>query len=388
MARTVFHGGVVFAGTGADPSRVDVAVADGRIVEVGHDLDGDDAVDLVGRGLLPGFIDCHAHVGMNQMRPLEDEAIRSASRNAFAATASLRATLDAGVTTVRDAGFADAGYRDAIAAGEVPGPRLLVSLVQLSPSAGPYDSRTPSGFDTWVSSAGIPRPTADGPEALRAKVRELVQLGADVVKIFATGHWSMERHGAERSMFRDEELDAIVDEAHRQGIRVMAHAHGSAGAVAAARAGADSIEHGFLVDDDAIEAIAEARAVFVPTLLASEGLAPEVAGRHRDAVRRAHRRGIRIAMGTDCPVQPHGENLRELELLVACGLTPAEALRSGTGIAAELLGLEDQIGRIAPGLVADLVVVDGDPMDVTGLTNRIRDVYRDGRRVGPSVPTH
>ena len=322
------------------------------------------------------------------MRSTDEEAIRSASRNAFAAIANLRATLDAGVTTVRDAGFADAGYRDAIAAGEVPGPRLLVSLVQLSPSAGPYDSRTPSGLDTWVPYAGLPRPTADGPEALRAKVRELVHLGADVVKVFATGHWSMARHGAERSMFRDEELDAIVDEAHRQGIRVMAHAHGSAGAIAAARAGADSIEHGFLLDDDAIEAIAEAGAVFVPTLLASEGMAPEVVERHRDVVRRAHRRGIRIAMGTDCPMQPHGTNLRELELLVACGLTPAEALRSGTGIAAELLGLGDEIGRIAPGFVADLVVVDGDPLDVTGLTSRIRDVYRDGRRVGPSVPTH
>ena len=189
-------------------------------------------------------------------------------------------------------------------------------------------------------------------------------------------------------MFRDEELDAIVDEAHRQGIRVMAHAHGSAGAIAAARAGADSIEHGFLLDDDAIEAIAEAGAVFVPTLLASEGMEPEVDERHRDAVRRAHRRGIRIAMGTDCPMQPHGTNLRELELLVACGLTPLEALQAGTGTAAELLGLGDEIGRIAPGLVADLVVVDGDPIDVTGLSGRIRDVYRDGKRVGPSVPTH
>lgn len=388
MARTVFRGGVVFDGTGADPSRVDVAVADGRIVDVGHDLDGDDAVDIDGRGLLPGLIDCHAHVALDGMRSTDEEAIRSASRNAFAAITNLRATLDAGVTTVRDAAGADAGYRDAIAAGEVAGPRLLVSLIQLSPSAGPYDSRTPSGLDTWVPSAGIPRPTADGPEALRAKVRELVQLGADVVKVFATGHWSMARHGAERSMFRDEELDAIVDEAHRLGVRVMAHAHGSAGAIAAARAGADSIEHGFLVDDDAIDAIAEAGAVLVPTLLASEGMAAEVVDRHRDAVGRAHRRGIPIAMGTDCPMKPHGSNLRELELLVACGLTPAEALRSGTGGAADLLGLGDEIGRIAPGLVADLVVVDGDPLDVTGLSTRICGVYRDGRRVGPSVPTH
>jgi imidazolonepropionase-like amidohydrolase len=386
VARTVFQGGVIFDGTGADPSRIDVAVEGGRIVELGRDLHGDDVVDIAGRGLLPGLIDCHAHVGMSELRPVEEEAARSASRNAFAAIANLRATLDGGVTTVRDAGFADAGYRDAIAAGEVPGPRLLVSLVQLSPSAGPYDPRTPSGFDRWVPYAGIPLPVADGPDALRAKVRELVQLGADVVKVFATGHWAMGRHGADRSMFRDEELVAIVDEAHRQGIRVMAHAHGAAGAAAAARAGADSIEHGVLLDDAAIEVMAEAGTVFVPTLLAAEGLAPEVVARHRDVVRRAYRRGIRIAMGTDCPIQPHGTNLRELELLTACGISPAEALRSGTGTAAELLGLEDEIGRVLPGLAADLVVVDGDPLDVVGLPGRIRDVYRDGRRVGPSAP--
>ena len=329
MARTVFRGGVVFDGTGADPSRADVAVADGRIVDIGQDLDGDDTVDIAGRGLLPGFIDCHAHVAMADMRSTDEEAARSASRNAFAAIAKLRATLDAGVTTVRDAGAADAGYRDAIAAGEVPGPRLLVSLIQLSPSAGPYDSRTPSGLDTWIPYAGLPLPTADGPDALRAKVRELVQLGADVVKVFATGNWSMARHGAERSMFRDEELDAIVDEAHRQRLRVMAHAHGSAGAIAAARAGADSIEHGFLLDDEAIDAIAESGAVFVPTLLASKAWKPRwwsdtatpSAGRIVE--------GIPIAMGTDCPMQPHGTNLRELELLVACGLTPAGGAARG-----------------------------------------------------------
>jgi imidazolonepropionase-like amidohydrolase len=383
VTRTVFAGGVVFDGTGAGPSAVDVAIEDNRIVEIGAKLDGDNVVDLTGRSLLPGFIDCHAHISLGDERSLEEEAARSASRNAFAAIANLRATLDGGVTTVRDAGYADAGYRDAVAAGEVPGPRLLVSLIQLSPSAGPGDPRTPSGFDTWMPYAGVPHPVADGPDALRAKVRELAQLGADVVKIFATGHWTMERHGADRSMFRDEELAAIVDEAHRQGLRVMAHAHGATGAAAAARAGADSIEHGILLDDEAIEAMAAAGTVFVPTLMASEGMGPEVAERHRDVVRQAHRRGVRIALGTDCPVQPHGTNLRELELLVACGLSPAEALTSGAATAAELLGLEGEIGRVAPGLVADLVVVEGGPLDVVGMSQRIRDVYRNGRRVGP-----
>ena len=121
MERTVFHGGVVFDGTGADPSRVDVAVADGRIVEVGHDLDGDDAVDIVGRGLLPGFIDCHAHVGLKELRSVDEDAIRSASRNAFAAIANLRATLDAGVTTVRDAGFATPATATPLRRARFPG---------------------------------------------------------------------------------------------------------------------------------------------------------------------------------------------------------------------------------------------------------------------------
>jgi imidazolonepropionase-like amidohydrolase len=385
VTRTVFAGGVVFDGTGASPSTLDVAIVDDRIVEIGVSLCGENVVDIAGCCLLPGFIDCHAHVALGEERSAEEDAARSASRNAFAAIANLRATLDGGVTTVRDAGYADAGYRDATAAGEVPGPRLLVSLIQLSPSAGPSDPRTPTGFDTWIPYAGIPRPVADGPDALRAKVRELVQLGADVVKIFATGHWTMERHGADRSMFSDEELAAIVDEAHRHGLRVMAHAHGAAGAAAAARAGVNSIEHGFLLDDAAIEAMAVAGTFFVPTLLASEGMAPEVVERHRDVVRAAHRRGVRIALGTDCPVKPHGTNLRELELLVACGLPPAEALTSGTATAAELLGLDGEIGRVAPGLAADLVVVEGDPLEVVGMWQRIRDVYRNGRRVGPAA---
>jgi imidazolonepropionase-like amidohydrolase len=379
--RTVLANGDVFDGAGESPRRVDVAIEGGRIVELGQRLGGDERLDVDGAAIYPGFIDCHAHVAFGDDLSIEASAARSPARNAFAAIANLRATLAGGVTTVRDAAGADAGYRDAIAAGEVDGPRLLVSLVQLSPSAGPYDARTPSGFSLWLDTPGIPNPVADGVDGVRAKVREVHQLGGDVVKIFATGHFAMAREGARRSMFTEAELRAIVEEAAFRGMRVMAHAHGAAGGAAAARAGVSSIEHGFYLDDVALEAMAECGTVFVPTLLASAALPDDVRQQHRAVVRAAHDRGIPIAMGTDCPAGPHGTNLRELELLVECGLSPTEALLAGTSVAARLLGLEAEIGQIAPGFAADLVVADGDPLDVVGLPARIRRVYRDGRLV-------
>jgi imidazolonepropionase-like amidohydrolase len=194
--------------------------------------------------------------------------------------------------------------------------------MQLSPSAGPYDDRTRSGIRPWIASAAIPSPIADGPDGLRAKVREYVRAGADVIKVFASGDFAMAGNGAKRSLFTDAELEAIVDEATRQGARVMAHAHGAEAAAAAARAGAASIEHGVYLDDRAIEVMAEHGTYFVPTLLASVGAmeAAEdedhrgnlsaVAEAHRNLVGRAHRRGVPIAMGTDSPMTAHGRNLR------------------------------------------------------------------------------
>lgn len=382
--RRILKGGVVFDGTGAAPARIDVAIEGELIVALGHHLEGDDRVDLAGAALFPGFIDCHSHVAMRSIDTFEQGLAKTPSRIAFAAIANLRATLAGGVTTVRDAAFADAGYREAIEAGDVLGPRLLVSLVQLSPSAGPYDLRTKSGHDAWIQRQGLPLPVADGPDGVRAKVREAVALGADVIKIFATGPSSMARGGAHRTLFTDEELAAVVDEAARQGVKVMAHAHGARGGEAAARAGVASIEHGLFLDDAALDAMATRRTTLVPTLLASEADSDR-AEAHRDVVRKAKAKGVAIAMGTDCPIAPHGSNLRELELLTASGLTPTEALVAATSSAARLLGLENEIGRIAPGLQADLIVVDGDPLDVSALPDRVREVYQRGRRVIPDA---
>ena len=385
----------MFDGSGSDPFRADVAVADGLIAEVGTDLEGDHVVDATGATVLPGLIDCHTHTAYSAASGTLEEAVdEPPSYLALQAIAGLRATLDAGVTTVRDAAGADAGIRRAVADGVIAGPRLLVSLLQLSPSAGPGDQRMLSGLNLWVDRPGMPSPVADGPDALRATVRAYVQAGADVIKVFATGHFAMPRDGARRSMFTDAELAAIVDEATRQGVRVMAHAHGAAGATSAARAGVASIEHGFFLDDVALQAMADAGTFLVPTLLASAPMLGDgadadpaaqatVAG-HRAVVREAHRRGIPIAMGTDCPVTPHGRNAEELELLVECGLKPAEALAAATSVAARLLGLEAEIGQIAPGLRGDLLVLQGDPLDVRSFASRIRDVFQAGVRVGPS----
>jgi imidazolonepropionase-like amidohydrolase len=391
----VFSGGLMFDGRGADPTRADVRVEGGLIVEVGPDLDGERRIDIAGKVILPGLIDCHSHVAYDRLRGLDESLELTPTYSALASVANLRATLNVGITTVRDAAGADAGHREAIADGLVQGPRILVSLMQLSPSAGPYDDRSRSGMRPWVSSSAIPYPVADGPDELRAKVREYVRAGADVIKIFATGNFDMARDGARRSLFSDQELAAIVEEASRQRVRVMAHAHGAEGATAAARAGVASIEHGFYLDDDAIEAMAECGTYFVPTMLANIGAleaATDDAARerlgavisdHRDVVRKAHRRGVPIVMGTDCPMTSHGRNLEELELLVECGLSPSEALKAATSTAATLLGLEDEIGAIEVGHRADLVVIEGDPLDVRSLATRVIDVYRDGKRVGP-----
>lgn len=394
--RVVFAGGLAFDGHGDVPSRCDVAVQDGLIVEMGAGLAGDRTVDVTGRTILPGFIDCHAHVAMDLV-DTDQQASRSPSYAAYLVLANLQATLDGGVTTVRDAAGADAGIRRAIDEGLIPGPRLLVSLMQLSPTGGPNDMRSPSGLDVWPDRPDIPRPVADGIDGVRAKVREYVGAGADVIKVFATGHFTMPRGGAHRQLYRDDELRAIVEEAAVHGVRVMAHAHGATGAAAAARSGVASIEHGAYADDAAIEAMAQHGTVLVPTLLAMTATldgAPDDATRerlegvvtgHRQAVRRAHERGVPIAMGTDCPIAAHGRNLEELRLLRECGLSPAEAIRAATTTAARLLGLEGMIGSLAPGLRADLVIVEGDALRLDDLRERINAVYRDGKRVGPTA---
>jgi imidazolonepropionase-like amidohydrolase len=403
MTRQLFRGGRLFDGTGAVPALADVAVEDGRIVAVGSGLDGDNAVDLAGRTLFPGFFDCHVHVTFSHV-DLWRAAQTPFSYRFFEAALNLRRTLDGGITTVRDAGGADLGIKQAVIDGLTPGPRMQISLSMLSQTGGHGDGWLPSGntLDFMLGHPGIPNTIVDGPDEMRRAVRELIRMGADVIKVATSGGVLSPRDDPRHAHFRPAELDVLVEEATAAGIWVMAHAQGADGIKNAVRAGIRSIDHGVYLDDEAIELMKDRGAYFVPTLVAPQGVLDAVAAGaqlpqaivdkagmvleiHRAAFRHAVEAGVRIAMGTDSGVTPHGQNLRELELMVAGGMTPWAAYVATTRTAAELLGLEDELGTVEPGKRADLVVVAGDPADVTGLPGRIEAVYQAGRLVGTAA---
>jgi imidazolonepropionase-like amidohydrolase len=400
MGRTVLTGGIVFDGTGATPAAADVVVEGGRIVDVGIGLDGDDGVDVSGCGVLPGLIDAHVHVVASHFDLLR--AIEAPfSLQFYEAAANLEATLALGITTVRDAGGADLGVKEAVDRGYVRGPRLQVSLSMLSQTGGHADDWMVCGSRIpWLlaSHPGRPDPIVDGPDEMRRKVRQLVAMGADVIKVATSGGVLSPRTDPRRAQFRPTELDVLVEEASAAGRFVMAHATATDGIKNAVRAGIRSVEHGIFLDDEAISLMLERGTWLVPTLLAPQGVidavaagasipaemaqkAADVVSAHRESFRRAVDAGVRVAMGTDCPVSPHGTNLGELSLMVQGGLSPSAALVAATSSAAELLGVGDALGRVAPGFVADLVVVDGAPDDVEGLAGRVRRVWKDGVEV-------
>ncbi len=396
IARILFTGGQVFDGTGAEPAVADVTVQDGRIVEVGRGLDGDEAVDCAGRAVLPGLFDCHVHLTLTRLDALEWIAAPF-SLQFYEAARNMRDTLRVGITTVRDAGGADLGIRLAQERGLAPGPRLRVSIRLISQTGGHGDSWEASGCSVpiFVAHPGRPDGVADGPDQARRKVRELVRAGADVIKIATTGGVFSPRDDPRHAHLRDDEIAAIVAEATAAGIGVMAHAQGNAGIKAAVRGGVRSVEHGFFLDEEAIAMMLERGTWLVPTLSAAEGvrqavesgvpLRPGAEAKERvvaeataASVRAAIAAGVKIAMGTDAPVYPHGKNLRELELLVEHGMTSAQALHTATGSAAQLMGLDGELGTLEPGKHADIVLADGDPADLIGLGERIRAVYQDG----------
>lgn len=399
MPRLLFAGGAVFDGTGASPRRGDVTVSEGRIVEVGEGLDGDEVVDCSGKTLLPGLIDAHVHVTVSHVdffRVMQTPF----SYRFYEAARNLEATLRAGITTVRDAGGADLGIKRAVEDGLIPGPRLQIAIRLLSQTGGHGDGWLPSGarLDLFPIYPGAPGTIVDGTVEVRRKVRELVRAGADVIKVATSGGVLSPTDEPIHAQFRIDELEDLVTEAAAAGRWVMAHAQATAGIKNAIRAGVRSIEHGIYLDDEAIEMMLARGTYLVPTLVAPTGVSraaaagaqvPEAAIRkaeevvevHHDAFRRAVEAGVRIAMGTDSGVTPHGENLAELDLMVKGGMTPAQVLAAATGTAAELLGWESELGTLAPGKRADLVVVAGDPLDVGTLADRIEQVWKDGARV-------
>ncbi|MFF0448904.1 amidohydrolase family protein [Streptomyces sp. NPDC004609] len=399
MTRTLIHSGTVFDGTGAGPRPADVVLEDDRILDIGTGLDGDLAVDATGLTVLPGLIDCHVHTvlsGADRLGMMEEPF----SYQFFAAARNLRRTLDCGITTVRDAGGADLGVKAALADGLIEGPDVVAAITVLGQTGGHTDGWLANGecLRLLTPHPGRPDMIVDGPAEMRVRVRELVRAGADVIKVCTSGGVLSPRDDPRHAHFDDEELAVCVAEAARAGLAVMAHAQGAEGVRNAVRAGARSIEHGIHLDDTAIGMMADAGVWLVPTLLAPIALTermdagaafPEAVVRkardvvevHRASVRRAAEAGVRIAMGTDSGVFPHGSNLRELELLHAAGLDGPAVLRAATSSAAELLGLGDRTGTLAPGRRADLLLLAGDPFDFAEYRSRVRVVFQRGRQV-------
>jgi imidazolonepropionase-like amidohydrolase len=399
MARTVFHGGRIFDGTGAPLADGDVVIEDGKIVEVGSGLDGDEGVDCAGKALLPGLFDCHVHL----TGTYEDDELtiqhRPFSYGFYQTPKNLLTTIGLGITSVRDAGGADAGLRQAVNDGVLVGPRMQVAITMLSQTGGHNDEYLPSGGISagWITYPGFPDGVCDGVDGVRRKVREVIRAGADVIKIASSGGFFSPSDDPMHPHFAQDELDTIVSTAVDLDTWVMSHAHGPEGIKRAVRAGVRSIEHGTFLDEEAAEMMVEAGTWLVPTITSGdtteelandEKLAPEIREKFKnlgrpefDAMKLAAKAGVKVAMGTDAAVMPHGWNLNELAHMANNGFTPEQTLHATTLSAAELMGWDDKLGSLEAGKIADVVVVDGDPYAFDTLKDRIQQVWKDGVRV-------
>jgi imidazolonepropionase-like amidohydrolase len=400
MTRVLFRGGAVFDGTGTPAAPADVVVDHGCIVDVGPGLDGDEVVELEGRTLLPGLFDCHVHfTGSGNLDPLR-LAMRPFSLKYFEAAANMEATLRAGITSVREAGGSDLGVKTAVTQGLTRGPRMQISIAMLSQTGGHGDRSLPSGgcFGWQHAYPGNPSGIVDGPDQIRQRVRELIREGAEVIKVATSGGVLSPRDDPRHGHFRDDELAVLVAEATAAGLPVMAHAQATDGIKAAVRNGIRSIEHGIYLDDEAISMMIERGTWLVPTLAAPRAVlaaaesgtrmpeymlrkAEQVLDDHTESFRRAVE-AVRIAMGTDSGVGPHGRNLDELALMVDnSSMTALQAWVATTSSAAALCRVDDHLGTVSPGKLADLTVVDGDLSDLDKLGERVWGVWKEGLRL-------
>ncbi|HYZ42943.1 MAG TPA: amidohydrolase family protein [Stellaceae bacterium] len=388
----VLRGGRLIDGTGAGPvTGATIVIHDGRIEAVTTHATGEwpgdaEIIDAAGMTVLPGLIDCHDHLAMHGYdlarrwgidEPVSTRTLRTAK--------VLERTLAAGYTTVRDAAGLDTGFKRAIEEGLIAGPRLVVSLCIISPIGGIGDRVSPSGFSCCVPQDPLlPDGVVNSLADVRPVVRRVVRAGADVIKCATTGGASSRPgHGPRDGAFNLDEMQALTEEAQALDRRVMCHALGGRGLRIAIEAGVDSIEHGCYLDEEPelLDQMAQRGIFFVPTFAVYDfhrkSPLPHVRERahhlqehHVESLRRALSAGVKIAAGTDAGGHGHPNNALEIECLVRAGLTPLQALRAATGWAAECIGWEREVGTVTKGKLADLIVVDGDPLaDVRILQN-------------------
>ena len=349
--------------------------------------------------LLPGFIDSHAHIMANGFHK-EDTMKNPLALHFYNALENMKATIDAGVTTVRDTGLADIGVKMAQERKIFPSPRLNISIKPLAITGGHFDFYLNSGLDMELAYPGFPIGTCDGVEGVLKKTREVIRARADFIKIMASGGILSPNTSPEFAQFNKKELKVIVDEAENYNLKVAAHCHSLEGIERCAKAGVKSIEHGTFIDRKASQLFAKKRMYLTPTLIVHQVLIEEgfpvwdnfaddkvkklkeVVKIQKENIATAYEEGVSFLMGSDCGVIDHGRNLGELKQLVDVGLSPLEAIQAGTIEGAKFFNQEDQLGSIEEGKIADMIIVKENPIDkIESLadSDNILTVIQDGK---------
>ena len=401
VKRVIIRAGhLLDAKTGKTLNNQVIVIEGDKIVAVGPASNpqagaGGSSIDLSTSTVLPGLIDGHTHLTGDPRNIGYQSLGLSVPREALIGARNARLTLQAGFTTVRNvaaSGYSDVALRDAINAGDIPGPRMLVSGPPLSITGGHCDNNL-LPYESHATSDGA----ADGIEAVQHKVREIIKYGADLIKICATGGVLSKGDDPQASQYTLEEMKAIVADAHRLGRKVAAHAHGAQGIRWASEAGVDSVEHASYIDDAAIAEMKKNGTYLVPTLYLGDWFLENAEKNHvpdfllvkakavmpaaRKNVAHAFASGVKVAFGTDAAVYPHGLNAHEFAVMVKLGLGPLQAIQAATVNDADLLGWSDKVGTIEPGKWADIIAVDGDPVkDVTTLEH-VKFVMKGGEVV-------
>ncbi|UMR29132.1 amidohydrolase family protein [Massilia sp. MB5] len=400
--QTVDCGRLLDVKAGVWRDKVTVAIENGAVKSLAP-TQGKGDVDLSAYSCLPGLIDMHVHMSgesRKQIEELRSQLSGDVADQALRSVPFAERTLKAGFTTVRDMGASDGlniALKRAIDAGHVPGPRMFTSGQAIATTGGHADPT--NGLSRELRRLkGVPGPeqgVVNSPQEAREAVRARYKEGADLIKITATGGVLSQAASGQNSQFSDEELRSIVATAKDYGYRVAAHAHGTEGMKRALRAGADSIEHGTFMDDEAIALFKKTGAWYVPTLSAGKYVTekakeadyysplvrPKAAaiGTHmQETFAKAYKAGVKIAFGTDAAVFPHGLNGREFAYMVEAGMPPLEAIRSATLSAAELLNQSSRLGSLEPGFAADIVAVSGDPLRDISVLQQVHFVMKDG----------